>query len=163
MNEASESEQEHNWETFTRWFSEFSSDFPFIPLYKAPQECAWKVGPSRIAVDRDFLRAAAPFNSAVEDAIRRICLEGAESTLPRLPPAVVYFVGLRVLIVELFLSAMSVTIRSSEKSEIHSTIIPFPMLSPLQVAEWFLLDWWREHGPERICEMQLLEETLPLQ
>jgi hypothetical protein len=35
---------------------------------------------------------------------------------------------------------------------LFATIVPFPSLPVLRVAEWFLLTWWEKRGPLAVAE-----------
>jgi hypothetical protein len=160
-----EANAEHNWVTFGAAFSEcFFDHFPYIPHDKAPPECAWAVGRTKIAIDRDFRRVEAPFNSSVEQTIRAVCGTWLSPKLhsPSVPPSVAYFVGLRSAVLLPFFIDLSASPAPTMSFEVITEIIPFPLLAAPRVAEWFLIDWWRANGPRRACEMRLVDEALPV-
>jgi hypothetical protein len=71
-------------------------------------------------------------------------------------PAIRYLLGLRGAAVSDFWGKFDVT-----KNGVTSTIIPPSSLPALRVLEWFMIDWWQQHGPKYICECRLMDETLP--
>jgi hypothetical protein len=140
----------HNWNIL---FCSLIGFFPYVPHDEAPAECAWKVGPTQKRIAEDFLRAEAPFVPEVDRVIQELCSSGSASTDS---PAVRYFLGLRAAAVNDFWGKFDVV-----KDGVASTIIPPSSLPALQVLKWFMIDWWRKHGPRYICGCRLLDETLP--
>jgi hypothetical protein len=146
-------EFEHNWSTFGMCFVGM---FPYIPHDEAPPTCSWKVGDTLSEIDRDFRRVEAPYVAEIEKIIRSLCRRG---NAPAGSEESQYFLGLRAAVLAPFLLSHAVPIQGGALQ----TILPFPQLPTLRVLEWFLIDWWNRHGPQRICEYRHLEDTLPIE
>jgi len=106
------------------------------------------LGGSVRADHRDYTRAERLFLPQIEDMSGRFCRTGYVSTTCK---AVAYFLGLRSNILLIFLSKFTIP----AGPDTYASIIPFPSLPPLHVAQWFLIDWWRCWGPAEIASRRL--------
>jgi len=140
-----------NWVTFVEWFAEFGRAFRLIPHEQAPPRASWSLGATYKETLENYKRAEAPFVPQIEEAIRRLCKTGHVS-VPSV--SVAYFLGLRPIILLFFLSKFSIT----AGPDTYVSILPFPSLPPLGVAQWLLIDWWRCWGPRELVGQRLQEQ-----
>jgi hypothetical protein len=96
----------------------------------------------------NYTRAERLFLPQIEDVSGRFCRTGYASTTCK---AITYFLGLRSNILLIFLSKFTIP----AGPDTYVSIIPFPSLPPLHVAQWFLIDWWRCWGPVEIASRRL--------
>lgn len=111
---------------------------------------AWKGLPGVAAMGYELYLAEQPWESAVDALIEELCSSGIAETNS---VEIAYFVSLRAETVAFQLLTMVVG-----HGEIGtSTIIPFPNQSPLRVARWFLVPWWRSNGRTAAGRDQLIQ------
>ena len=151
--------EKHNWATFAEFAEGFFERFSHDLRAKPPPECKWIVGPTLARIDVDFLRAEAPFIKEIEEVIGAIGNDTSGSVSTETSRGGAYFLGVRSDVIRGFL--MELVVGTDPHSGSNWTIIPFPGKRANEVLQWLLLDWWREHGPFRACEIRL-REAIPL-
>jgi hypothetical protein len=142
-----ESEPEDNWFTFADWYLGL---FPYIEHDEAPPEAAWALSATFEETRENYKQAEAPFVSQIESVIRKLCETGSASAPSK---AVAYFLGCRSAVLESFFFKLSI----GDSFGRSLTIIPFPSLPRMRVAQWFLIDWWRHHGASETCYQRYKE------
>lgn len=154
---------QHNWLTFAQSedsiFATFCDRFPsYLEEYlNWPSECAWAIGETQAQLDKDFRRAEAQFGPAIESATRDFCRD--PKSTHDVSPAVSYFLSVRGRVLGGLFQQLTVETSPGTFESIH-TIIPFPSKPLNEVLEWFLIDWWREHGPRGICETRVIDDAV---
>jgi hypothetical protein len=143
-------DREQNWITLRE---SLSTAFPLVPDHQAPPECRLEIGRDVAETIENYQHAEMPYKLEIEDMIRTLCATGEATSASK---AVAYFLGCRSWALRSFFVKFCA---SNPSDEILSflTIVPFPSLPVLRVAQWFLLAWWQKWGVLEIAEQGYLK------
>jgi hypothetical protein len=142
-------DREQNW-TILR--ESLSTAFPVVPDDQAPPECQFEVGCDVPETIENYQDAEMPYILEIEDVIRTLCATGEATSASK---AVAYFLGCRPCGLRLFFAKFC-TSNINDEILSFSTIVPFPSLPVLRVAQWFLLHWWQRWGALEMAEHRYL-------
>jgi hypothetical protein len=110
----------------------------------------WAAYPHPFLWGEELRKAELPWQESTDKVVEELCTTGTAQTESK---EVAYFLSLRVETVSYYL--ISMTVSAGEHGMM--TIIPFPEMSPLRAARWFLIPWWRSHGRAQAGRSQLMK------